>query len=410
MLSLILKKIFINKLGRRKFLKSIGSVGVFLAGANLPVWAINTSAVAATSGLSYELLKPDQNGLMLMKGFTSRVVATTGKKPFSRSKYKWHVNPDGGATFPTEDGGWVYVSNSEAETGGVGAIRFNSKAEIVKSYSICSSPSGLPVTSINCAGGPTPWNTWLTCEEHNYGFTWECDPYGIKPAEQIQSLGMFQHEAAAVDPKTSIIYQTEDKGKSGFYRFVPKKKINSMGELSMAKGKFQVMQIKSGGKVKWNNVNDPLANGKFSLMKRKANKKIKYKAFKRGEGAWYHDGKVHFATTSTHQIWTYDIANETCKILYKGKGKLKDPDNIVVSKTGLVMAAEDRDNMEICGISKKTNKAFPIVRIKGHHKKSEVTGPAFDPSGTRLYFSSQRGKNGFNGITYEVKGHFNELI
>ena len=80
MLSLILKKIFINKLGRRKFLKSIGSVGVFLAGANLPVWAINTSAVAATSGLSYELLKPDQNGLMLMKGFTSRVVATTGKK------------------------------------------------------------------------------------------------------------------------------------------------------------------------------------------------------------------------------------------------------------------------------------------------------------------------------------------
>ena len=91
--------------------------------------------------------------------------------------------------------------------------------------------------------------------------------------------------------------------------------------------------------------------------------------------------------------------------LYHKKGN-----HIVVSKTGLVMAAEDRDNMEICGISKKTNKAFPIVRIKGHHKKSEVTGPAFDPSGTRLYFSSQRGKNGFNGITYEVKGHFNELI
>ena len=119
------------------------------------------------------------------------------------------------------------------------------------------------------------------------------------------------------------------------------------------------MEIKSGGKVKWNDVNDPAASGFKDLMKREPNKKIKYKKFKRGEGAWYHDGKVHFATTGTHQIWTYDIANETCKVLYKGKGKLKYPDNVTVSNTGLVMAAEDGDNMEICGISNKKNKAFP---------------------------------------------------
>jgi secreted PhoX family phosphatase len=220
---------------------------------------------------------------------------------------------------------------------------------------------------------------------------------------------MFTHEAAAVDPKTSTIYQTEDTEKSGFYRFVPEKKINAMDELAKAKGKFQVMEIKSGGKVKWNDVNDPKASGWGDLMKRKPNKKIKYKKFKNGEGAWYHDGKVYFATTETHQIWTYDIANETCKVLYRGKGRLKYPDNVTVSNTGLVMAAEDGDNMEICGISNKKNKAFRIVKIVGH-KKSEITGPAFDPSGTRLYFSSQRGKNGFTGITYEVTGPFHKLV
>lgn len=386
---------------KRKFLKSICSAGVFIAGANLPVWAINTSVNAATTTSSYKLLKPDHNGLQLIKGFSSRIVATSGKPIFN---YTWHKQPDGGATFKTEDEGWIYVSNSEDNEGGVGAIRFDKNANIVDGYQICDN------TRRNCAGGPTPWNTWFTCEEYNKGYTWECDPFGKKKQIKIETLGMFSHEAAAVDPKTSIIYQTEDDEGSGFYRFVPSEKITEMGQLLNVKGKFQVMKINSDSKVRWNDVPNQLASiSDNKLMGRKENKNVDYTVFKRGEGAWYYEGKVYFATTSTNEIWEYDIKNNTCKTLYSGGGELTHPDNIVVSNSGLVMAAEDGGNMEICGISKKNNEAFPILRVVGHNN-SEITGPAFDPSGTRLYFSSQRGYNSTTGITYEVTGPFDKII
>ena len=72
------------------------------------------------------------------------------------------------------------------------------------------------------------------------------------------------------------------------------------------------------------------------------------------------------------------------------------------------MAAEDRGNLEICGIS-KNGEAFPILRVP-KHKKSELTGPAFNPAGDRLYFSSQKGRRGTGkSITFEVTGPFNKL-
>ena len=84
---------------------------------------------------------------------------------------------------------------------------------------------------------------------------------------------------------------------------------------------------------------------------------------------------------------------------------MQDPDNLTVSKNGIVMAAEDRGNMEICGIT-KSGKAFPILRLPSH-KKSELTGPAFDPSGNSLYFSSQKHKN--SSFTFEESVPFNEI-
>ena len=128
------------------------------------LWRRALADVRVATGPYGSLLPPDANGLMLPEGFTSRVIARAGQ-PVIPSTYLWHAFPDGGATYPTDDRGWIYVSNSEVPggLGGVGAIRFSSDGAIVDAYRICSG------TSTNCSGGPTPWNTWLTCEETRHG-------------------------------------------------------------------------------------------------------------------------------------------------------------------------------------------------------------------------------------------------
>ena len=158
------------------------------------------------------------------------------------------------------------------------------------------------------------------------------------------------------------------------------------------------------------------------LMKRGNNSKIKYSIFNRGEGSYYYQGKIFFATTGDNSIWVYSISDEKLVKFYNGDGALTKPDSITVSKNGLILAADDSGDMEIVAVSQNTKKTFPLLRIVGQ-KGSEITGLAFDLSGSRLYFSSQRAKIKVkkqirgkiyefarSGITYEVMGPFTKFF
>jgi secreted PhoX family phosphatase len=160
----------------------------------------------------------DANGIAAPPGFSSRLIAVGGQ-PVADTGYAWHVDTDGQGTFAMTDGGWILTANSETaphEGGGASMIRFDSAGNVVDARRILS------LTNNNCAGGPTPWGTWLSCEEWGGGFVHECDPTGSKPAIARPAMGQFTHEAVTVDPERQCLYMTEDESDGCFYRFTPR--------------------------------------------------------------------------------------------------------------------------------------------------------------------------------------------
>lgn len=344
----------------------------------------------------------DENGIQLPEGFSSRVIATAGSRPVAGSTYRWHGSPDDGDTFEHPDGGWIYVSNSELDSGagGVGALRFDGAGELVDAYSIMSGGRR------NCAGGRTPWGTWLSCEEVSNGLVWECDPMGREDARSYPSLGRFNHEAAVVDPKTRMVYLTEDESDGRFYRFTPDE-VDSDGRANLETGRLQVATVDRDDNVSWTGLSDAAARSVSTRRQVSSST-----AFNRGEGMVYHDGTVYFTTTGNHRVYGYQIADRTMEIIYDRATadvrSLGSPDNIDASHDGHLLVAEDGDNLEIVVITTDGD-VLPLLRLTGQ-PNSEITGPAFSPDMSRLYFSSQRGRSGdlSDGLTYEVTGPFLE--
>lgn len=387
---------------RRRVLRyGVQALGVIAAGQLLQACRHNDDFDAPSLAVTpRKLVESGVENLLVPEGFTARVIARTGEAVIPGADFRWHPAPDGGATFAVEGGGWIYVSNSEMDNGkgGVSAVRFHATGNIVDAYSI------LEGTHRNCSGGPTPWNTWLSCEEVDDGHVWECDPFGRNAPRELPALGTFMHEAVAVDPRTSQLYLTEDRRQGRFYRFTPASVSNGVPDLET--GTLEVAKVGTDGHVSWLPIADPSATAIETRYQQ-----AESTPFDGGEGAWHDNGTVYFTTKHDNRVWAYHITSERLTVIYNDS-LYADPlltgvDNVTGSQQGVIYVAEDGGNMQIVGIDPE-QRIFPVVQLL-NHPYSEVTGPAFDPSGTRLYFSSQRGPRGVasDGMTYEVTGPFN---
>lgn len=435
-------------LNRRSFAAGLASS----AFAGLAASGCATRPLGGIAGAvtGYGPLLPDAAGLLdLPKGFSYRIISSFGERMDDG-----HVVPDradGMGAFRLDGRRMALVRNHELSArnakdgpfrpsapagvaafdhgadgqplpGGTTTIIYDYRAGRVESQYL-----SLVGTIRNCAGGTTPWGSWLTCEEdvskagsgglkrdHGWVFEVPAAGPGIVTPVPLAAMGRFNHEAAAVDPRTGIVYLTEDRDDSLFYRFLP----NRPGALAHG-GKLQALAFRdrsSGADSRnWSGESLPLKSWRHADWidmsgvdspdddLRKRGHALGGVLFARGEGIWFGTGELYFCCTNggaakLSQIMRYrpsrfegqpGEASEPGQLQVfvesTSSGMLNFGDNIVVAPTGHLIVCEDQYSVVVDNYLRGVTpdgSVYPFARLR---EQTELAGACFSPDGQTMF-------------------------
>ena len=457
-----------DALTRRALLgrSAAAGLGLVFAGSLDTVFGATSAAAApraaggVAAGAGYGPLVPDPAGLLaLPRGFAYEIVAYDGT-----DEHRPHVaatrldsgeptpgDPDGTASFVLPGGGSVLVNNHELSTtdgpsvprlpgltydpgvgGGTTNIVVDKHNRRVREY------VSLAGTDNNCAGGRTPWNTWLTCEEtesragtsgrtQDHGYVFEVDPYdndlNLDPTP-IRALGRFPHEAVTVDPDTGQIYETEDASNPNglVYRWTPPDAALPLGKGSLKAlpadaGTLEAMRATAGDQfvpdlsvatvpgttydIAW----VPIPDREARLVSTRKQVTTATRSRKL-EGMWWADGGTYFVASFARttdgsaaqhdgQVWFLDPLAHTITLKLQfaytpddQDGDPDGPDNITVSPYGGVILAEDGEGKQHLVGATPSGEAFFLARNE-HPEDSEFTGPNFSADKRTMFVNIQ---------------------
>jgi len=446
---------------RRRFLQDTAAIAVGFGGLQTLSARLAEKDSLLTKG--YGPLLPDKAKVLeLPKGFSYKIISKAGEK--MDDGLILPGKPDGMAAFPGPNGTTILIRNHEVNpavnpslgafgkqnallTDAIRAKMYDADTKLkegttaaclggtttlvydTKQHKVVRQFLSLAGTLKNCAGGLTPWGSWITCEEitnrasktlaQDHGYNFEV-PATTEPtltkAVPLRAMGRFKHEAVAVDPKTGIVYQTEDQGDGLIYRFIPKVK----GQLAKG-GKLQALVVRDmpsldtrnweeqrvgvGAKlpVQWLDMDD-VESPKDDLRQRGF--KQGAARFARGEGMWYSRNSIYFACTNggkkkDGQVWK--LTGDALELFAEPNDEAlcDNCDNLTVAPWGDLILCEDGGNEQfLVGITPE-GKFFKLGR--NAKSNSEFAGACFSPDGKTLFVNIQHA-----GLTLAVTGPWAE--